>query len=99
MPGAFSADSLYSVGLMTPRACPATWAASATMPANSGVASLVPHDWDQPACAPGNELYVCTAPLQAPLIAMSGTPRWSPTTSATPFWYDGRLKKIDLPPP
>ena len=40
-----------------------------------------------------------TAPLQAALIEMSGTPRLLPTTLATPFWYDGRPKKMDLPPP
>ena len=51
-PGAFAADSLYSVGLMTPSGCPATWSASATMPANSGVASLVPQDGYQPAGKP-----------------------------------------------
>jgi hypothetical protein len=37
--------------------------------------------------------------LQAPLIEMSGTPRLPPTTLATPFWYHGRLKKMDVPPP
>ena len=30
---------------------------------------------------------------------MSGTPRLPPTTLATPFWYHGRLKKMDVPPP
>ena len=40
-----------------------------------------------------------TAPLQAPLIEMSGTPRWLPTTLLTPFWYGGRAKITDLPPP
>ncbi len=40
-----------------------------------------------------------TAPLQAPLIEMSGTPRWPPTTFATPSWYAGRENTTDLPPP
>ena len=40
-----------------------------------------------------------TRPEQAPLIAMSGTPRWPPTTLATPFWYHGRENTADLPPP
>jgi hypothetical protein len=39
------------------------------------------------------------APLQAPLIEMSGTPRWAPTSRATPSWYQGRPKITDLPPP
>src|SRR5579859_4099675 len=98
MPGAFSCDSLYSVGLMTPRAWPATWSASATMPANSGVASLVPQAGDQPAGAPPNVPYVSTAPSQAALIEMSGTPRLAPTTFRTPSWYPGRPNRTDLPP-
>ena len=32
-------------------------------------------------------------------MAMSGTPRWSPTRPATPSWYDGRGKTVDRPPP
>src|ERR1700733_2573809 len=88
MPGAFAADSLYSVGLMTPRACPATWSASATMPANSGVASLVPQAGYQPAGVPacGKLWYVTTGAVQEPLIETPGTPRAPPTTFATPFW-------------
>ena len=42
MPGSPSASSWYSAGLIRPRPCPATWSAIATMPANCGVASLVP---------------------------------------------------------
>src|SRR5450755_2545705 len=30
---------------------------------------------------------------------MSGDPRWSPTTPATAFWYCGREKTADGPPP
>jgi hypothetical protein len=41
---------------------------------------------------------VSTAPLQAPLIEMSGRPRLLPTTFFTPSWYQGREKKMDLPP-
>src|ERR1700679_3569578 len=80
MPGAFSAASRNSVGLMGPRACPATWSASATMPANSGVASLVPQDGYQPAGVPdcGKLWYVNTGALQEPLIETSGTPRLPP---------------------
>ncbi len=56
------------------------------MPANSGVASLVPQVGYQPAGCPAKLWYMSAAPLQAPLIEMSGTPRWLPTTLATPFW-------------
>src|SRR5450432_4034243 len=69
------------------------------MPANSGVASLVPQVGYQPAGWPRKLWYMSAAPLQAPLIEMSGTPRWPPTTDATPFWKDGRGKITDLPPP
>src|SRR5690348_4885665 len=40
-----------------------------------------------------------TAPSQAPLSEMSGTPRAAPVTRATPAWYHGRLKNSDTPPP
>ncbi len=56
------------------------------MPANSGVASLVPQVGYQPAGCPAKLWYMSAAPLQAPLIEMSGTPRRPPTTLATPFW-------------
>ena len=77
----------------------AIWSASATTPANSGVASLVPQVGYQPAGSPAKLWYTSTAPLQAALIEMSGTPRCWPTTFRTEFWYDGREKKIDRPPP
>ena len=32
-------------------------------------------------------------------MEMSGTPRWLPTTLRTPFWYEGRPKTTDWPPP
>ena len=32
-------------------------------------------------------------------MEMSGTPRWLPVTPATEFWYHGRAKTADLPPP
>src|SRR6202012_5261324 len=86
MPGPSAAASLYRVGLITPRACPATWSASATMPANSGVASLVPQDGYQPAGVPAKLWYTSTEPLQAALIEMSGTPRLLPTSLRSGFW-------------
>ena len=45
------------------------------MPANSGVASLVPQVGYQPAGWPRKLWYMTTAPLQEALIEMSGTPR------------------------
>jgi hypothetical protein len=56
------------------------------MPANSGVASLVPQVGYQPAGWPAKLWYMSAAPLQAPLIEMSGTPRRVPTTPATPLF-------------
>ena len=64
-----------------------------------GVASLVPHSAYQPAGWPPKLWYTLTAPVQAALMEMSGTPRWLPTTLRTPFWYEGRPKMTDLPPP
>src|SRR5580704_15528981 len=93
------ADILYRAGLIRPSGCPATWSARTTTPANSGVASLVPQVGYQPTVWPGKLWYMSTAPLQAPLIEMSGTPRCEPTTLATPFWYHGREKMTDVPPP
>jgi hypothetical protein len=52
-PGAWKADSAYSDGLIRPSRWPATWSASATMPANSGDASLVPQTRCQPGLLPG----------------------------------------------
>src|ERR1700683_442806 len=69
------------------------------MPAKSGVASLVPQVGYQPAASPPKLWYTSTAPLQAALIEMSGTPRDRPTTLRTRFWYDGRAKRTDFPPP
>ena len=69
------------------------------MPANSGVASLVPQVGYQPAGWPAKLWYMSAPPLQAPLIEMSGTPRLVPTTLATPFCHQGRPKTTDLPPP
>ena len=40
-----------------------------------------------------------TAPEQAALIEMSGTPRWPPVMARTVPWYEGRAKTTDLPPP
>src|SRR5258707_9441128 len=94
-----SADILYRAGLIRPSGCPATWPARATTPANSGVASLVPQVGYQPAGWPLKLWYMSTAPLQAPLIEMSGTPRLPPTIFRTPLWYQGRPKTTDLPPP
>ena len=53
----------------------------------------------QPAGCPGKLWYMSTAPLQAPLIEMSGTPRAAPVTPATLSWYLGRGKITDFPPP
>ena len=92
MPGACWDASLYSAGLIRPSGCPATWSASATIPANRGVASLVPHSAYQPGGWPPKLWYTLTAPVQAALIEMSGTPRWRPTTPPTLFWYEGRRK-------
>src|SRR5215472_4865359 len=69
------------------------------MPANSGVASLVPQVGYQPAGWPPKLWYTSTEPLQAALIEMSGTPRVRPTSFCTGFWYAGRTKNIDFPPP
>jgi hypothetical protein len=99
MPGACSAESRYSKGLMRPSGWPATWSARATIPANSGVASRVPQVGYHPAGWPLKLWYMSTAPLQAPLIEMSGTPRLAPTIFRTPLWYQGRPKTTDLPPP
>src|SRR5258708_1036642 len=46
----------YRAGPRTPRGRPAAWAASATMPANSGAATLVPATVIQPGCRPGRAL-------------------------------------------
>src|ERR1022692_2326924 len=78
---------------------PTTWSASAMMPANNGVASLVPQTSYQPAGEPGKLWYVSTGLSHDALMEMSGTPRRPPTTEATPFWKVGLLKKIDLAPP
>ena len=86
MPGACRAESWYRYGLIAPSGWPATWSARATIPANSGVASLVPHVGYHPAGWPAKLWYMSAAPLQAPLIEMSGTPRLSPTMPRTPFW-------------
>src|SRR5215469_4389355 len=40
-----------------------------------------------------------TAPSQLAFIEMSGTPRLVPVTDLTPFWYAGRAKNSDVPPP
>src|SRR5208282_383865 len=69
------------------------------MPANSGVASLVPQVGYHPAGWPPKLWYMSAAPLQAPLIERSGTPRWPPTTLRTPFWNRGRANTTDFPPP
>src|SRR6266699_3271816 len=90
---------LYSAGLIRPSGCPATWSASATIPANMGVAALVPHSAYQPVGWPPKLWYTLTVPVQAALMEMSGTPRWLPTTLRIPFWYEGRPKMTDLPPP
>src|ERR1700693_3406275 len=91
-PGARAADRPYSAGLIMPSACPAIWSARATIPANSGLASLVPQFTYQPAGSPAKLSYVLTRPEQAALMEMSATPRCPPTTLATEFWYDGRAK-------
>ena len=52
MPGAWAADSSYRYGLIRPSRWWATWSASATMPENSGVASLVPQIGYQPGVCP-----------------------------------------------
>ena len=54
-------------------------------PGERGVASLVPQVGYQPAGWPAKLWYMSTAPLQAALMEMSGTPRWLPTTAATAF--------------
>ena len=82
-PRACDADIAYSAGLIRPIGWCATWSASDTMPENNGVASLVPHVGYQPTGCPAKLWYRFTAPLQAPLIEMSGTPRWLPTTALT----------------
>src|SRR5690242_11769428 len=69
------------------------------MPANSGVASLVPQVGYQPAGWPRKLWYITTAPLQEALIEMSGTPRCGPVTDFTASWYAGRPKNTDRPPP
>src|ERR1700740_1914422 len=99
MPGACSASRRYSEGLIGPSGWPATWSASDTIPANNGVASLVPQVGYQPAGWPAKLWYMSTAPLQAPLIEMSGTPRLPPTIFCTEFWYGGRGGLTALPPP
>src|SRR5580658_4917147 len=98
-PGRCRAAIAYRAGLISPSGRWAIWTASATTPANSGVASLVPQVGYQPAAWPPKLSYTSTAPSQAALIEMSGTPRARPTTFRTRFWYDGREKKIDFPPP
>src|ERR1700733_8324497 len=93
------ADILYRAGLIRPSGCPATWSARATTPANSGVASLVPQVGYQPAGWPLKLWYMSTAPSQAPLIEMSGTPRAAPASPAPRLWYLAREKITDFPPP
>src|SRR5690242_21335801 len=98
-PGARWDASRYSAGLISPSRCPATWSASATMPANRGEDSLVPQAAYQPAASPPKVWYTLTAPEQAALIEISGTPRWVPVMPRTLLWYEGRANMTDLPPP
>src|SRR5215471_18737971 len=67
------------------------------IPANNGVATLVPQTVCHP--LPSKLRKTSTGWLHDALSEMSGTPRREPTTAATLFWYAGLLKKIDLPPP
>src|ERR1700722_13723432 len=93
------ADILYRAGLIRPSGCPATWSARATTPANSGVASLVPQVGYQPAGWPLKLWDMSTAPLQAPLIELSGAPPGAPFPAVTPSRYRVPGKITDCPPP
>ena len=89
----------YSAELMTPRRCPASCAAIATMPANMGVASLVPPTMVHPVSSGSYDAYAITPPSSAAESTTSGVPRCVPTTSLTPFWNAGREKMVLSPPP
>jgi hypothetical protein len=56
------------------------------MPANSGVAPLVPPVGNHCPGGPENDSKARTAPLNEPLIATSPTPRRFPVTPRTGSW-------------
>ena len=72
---------------MTPSGWPATWSASATMPAKSGVASLVPQVGYQPGALAGKALVGVDRAVAG---CAHGDVRHAPMrrrrSLATPFW-------------
>ena len=82
MPRSCAAAIWYRAGLISPSGWPASWSASATMPANSGEDRLVPHSGPHSPAAPPT--YRATALWQDASIEISGMPRIGPVTA--PSW-------------
>ena len=79
------ASSVYKGRVDQPERWPATWSASATMPANNGVDSLVPQIMNHPARLAGETLVDLDRAGAARVIESPGTPR-PPTTPSTELW-------------